>query len=308
MVLRKIAHACAGMMVVLLAAEAFAACAGTILGRITDESGNPVAGATISITSPEDPSVKVSVATDADGRYSVPVPEIRLLFLIRAEKEGFTASQTSMKVSKGKEFTADMTLHPPIAPPPPKVEPGVQAYNDGVVLYQKGERDGAAKAFQQAVTLKPDLKPAWKVLAQMAFERKDYANALTDARKVVELDPKDTELLQILMVASRETNDPAAADYRKRYYDANADSPDVNYNFGVEAYNAKDYTGASAYFSKATQIKPDLAVAYFWLGMTQYNMKNFGTAKASFQKYLQLDPNGSQAAAAKQMIAVLSAQ
>src|SRR5882724_2399539 len=93
-----------------------------------------------------------------------------------------------------KDTHIDMTLHPPIvppAPPPPKVDPGIAAYNEGVDLIQKGDKAGAEKKFVAAVAAKPDLAAAWRVLCQLAYERKDYAKTLASGRKLLELDPKD---------------------------------------------------------------------------------------------------------------------
>jgi tetratricopeptide (TPR) repeat protein len=202
-----------------------------------------------------------------------------------------------------------MTLHPPIvppAPPAPKVDPGITAYNEGVDLIQKGDKAGAEKKFEAAVAAKPDLGSAWKVLSQLAYERKDYAKALASGRKVLELDAKDKDLYGILMDSAQKSGDEKRAlEYKQRFVEANADNPEVNYNAGVESYNASDYAAAVAAFNRAISLKPDMALAHFWLGMSNYNLKKFSSARSNYQKYLQLAPNGDQAQTAKEMLAAL---
>jgi len=194
-------------------------------------------------------------------------------------------------------------------PPPPKVDPGVAAYNEGVELIQKGDKDGAEKKFDEAVAAKPDLAQAWKVISQLAYERKDYAKALSSGRKLLELDAKDGDLYGILMDSASKTGDNAAAlDYKKKFVAANADNPEVNYNAGVESYTAGDYNGATASFAKAVQLKPDMANAYFWMGMSEYNQKSYGASRRDFQKYLELAPQGDQADNAKKMLEALPAK
>ena len=289
----------------LLAAE------GNLAGVVRDESGNPVAGAKVVITSSNSKDLNVPLTTDDAGAFSTTIPNTRWAYVIRVEHEGFSASQ--LEILKVPATPVSVTLRAPfgvpVPPPPPKVDPAIAAYNDGVELIQKGDRAGAEKKFDEAVAGKPDLAAAWKVISQLAYERKDYAKALSAGRKLLELDPKDKDLYGILMDSAQKSGDTAAAaDFKKKFVEANLDNPEVNFNAGAESYTAGDYAAAAASFSKAVELKPDMANAYFWLGMANYNLKKFNAARGNYQKYLELAPQGDQVDNAKKMLEALPAK
>lgn len=309
MSLRRMTTVFVSAALLLAAAVAFAATAGSISGVVANEDGNGIAGVTVTVTAAQDSHFKLVLTTDAAGHYAGQVEDTKYTYLIHAEKEGFSPSQTQVQAFSKNTAQADLTLHPPLpgsTPPPPKVPPGILAYNDGVALLQKGDKGAAYARFQEAVKDKPDLVQAWKVMSQIDYENKNYGAALTEGKKALDLDPKNTDLYGILMDSAQKTGDTADYNhYQQLYYQANANDPDVNYNAGVAAYTAKDYNGASGYFNKAIGLKPDMANAYFWLAMSQYNLKNYGDCRTNLRKYLKLDPNGAQAATSRQLLASL---
>jgi TolA-binding protein len=311
MFLRKVGLALlGGGAIVLFSAALFAAGPGRLAGSVVDEGGQPVPGAAVTITTPKFPSLKIELVTDGRGHFETPIDNTTPEYILQAQKAGFAPTQTEFKVPSGGTWNASVTLHPPINPPPtvPKVDPAITAYNDGVELLQRGDKAGAEKKFQEAVAAKPDLASAWKVLAEIAYERKDYAKALAYGKKCLDADPTQKDLYGLMMESAEKTGDASTSEYKKKYREANADKPEVNYNAGVESYNANDYSGAAAYFSKALQLKPDLASAYFWLAMCEYNQKKFTQSKADLEKYLQLAPQGDQAATAREMLSSLQAK
>jgi len=300
-----LAAAMALVSVPLLAADS------NLTGVVRDEKGNPVAGAKVVVTSPRAKDLNAELTTDESGAFSTAVPNARFSYVIRVEHEGFSPSQIEAPTVTNAPIS--ITLRPPFGvpppPPPPKIDPAIAAYNEGVEILQKGDRPGAEKKFDEAVAGKPDLAAAWKVISQLAYERKDYAKALSAGRKFVELDAKDKDLYGILMDSAQKSGDTAgAADYKKKFVEANADNPEVNFNAGAESYTAGDYAGAAASFSKAAELKPDMANAYFWLGMANYNLKKYGQARGNYQKYLELAPQGDQADNAKKMLEALPAK
>jgi tetratricopeptide (TPR) repeat protein len=253
----------------------------------------------------------IPLTTDESGAFATAIPNTRWAYRIRVEREGFSASQVEiLSVTVAPlSITLRAPFGVPVPPPPPKVDPGIAAYNDGVEMIQKGDRAGAEKKFDEAVAAKPDLAAAWKVLSQLAYERKDYPKALSAGRKLLELDSKDKDLYGILMDSAQKSGDAAAAaDYKKRFVEANLDNPEVNFNAGAESYTAGDYAAAAASFSKAVELKPDMANAYFWLGMANYNLKKLNAARGNYQKYLELAPQGDQADNAKKMLEALPAK
>ena len=297
-----------GVAAAVLSTALYAA-EGRLAGTVSDEGGQPLEGAAVTVTTQSLASLKLDLTSDAQGHFSSAVPNTSWTYDLRIEKAGFGPTITQGKATASGSPELKVTLHAPLTPPPPRVDPGVLAYNEGVDLMQKGDKAGAEKKFLEAVAAKPDLASAWKVLSELAYEQKDYARALADGRKALESDPAQKDLYGILMDSAEKTGDSAAAaDYRKKYREANADKPEVNYNAGVESYTAGDYAAASGFFAKTIELKPDMASAHFWLGMSQYNLKKYAQSRASLQKYLELAPEGDQAASAREMLAAIPAK
>jgi TolA-binding protein len=288
----------------LLPAAAMAA-EGRISGSVQDESGNPVAGARVTVTSRASSTFSMDATTDERGRFEVAVPNASGTYLLRVEREGLMPSLVEA-TGGGNGSNVTVTLHPPATPPPRKADPAISAYNDGVELLQKGDRDGAEKKFLAAIAARPDMSVALRILSQIAYDKKDYPHALEYGRKALAADPESKDLYGILMdAASRAGDAVAAADYKKKYVEANAANPDVVYNAAVESYTAKDYATAAEGFGRALELKPSLGEAAFWLAMSEYNLKKLNSSRTHFQKYLELAPQGPNAGNAKDMLAAL---
>ena len=103
--------------------------------------------------------------------------------------------------------------------------------------------------------------------------------------------------------AAEQSGDKAkAAEWGAKFAEANPDTPEMLYNKGVEAYNAKKIKDAEALLVKAVEAKPDFALAHFWLGMASFNLNKKSAAREHLAKYLELDPDGAEAATAKEIL------
>ncbi len=57
-------------------------------------------------------------------------------------------------------------------------------------LYTRGERDSAKKMLIDVTKQVPDYMPAWRLLAQLAANEKDYKTALANLENVFSRDPR----------------------------------------------------------------------------------------------------------------------
>ncbi|MGH9318216.1 MAG: tetratricopeptide repeat protein, partial [Thermoanaerobaculia bacterium] len=180
------------------------------------------------------------------------------------------------------------------------------AYNAGVDLLHSGNRDAAVAKFQEAVGKSPDLLQAWQALTMIAFEEKDWLKVLEYGQKATDLDPSMDSLYAMMGDAAEKTGDKkAATEWRKKYEEANPDSPQTLYRRGIEAYNKGKMKDAEAALARAVEVKPDYALAHYYLGLAALNQKKNSVAKEHLKKYLELDPNGSEAATAKEWLTAL---
>jgi tetratricopeptide (TPR) repeat protein len=284
-------------------------------GTVTDSTGAPIDGASVTITTPNMTSFKLNLKADAKGHYSTIIQDCTLPYHVRFEKEGYAPQEGDKKIPIGEQATLDMKLPKTselqakaqaAAPKASPNEEAVLAFNAGVEALQGGDKATAETKFQEAVKKNPDLPNGWQVLTQLAYEKKDWPHVLEYGQKATDLDPSMTNVYGMMSEAAKQTGDKkAAAEWTARYAEANPDSPEILFNKGVEAYNKGKMKDAEAALTKAVEAKPDFANAVFWLGMSEFNQNKKSEAKTHLQKYLELDPNGKEAATAKEILPLL---
>jgi tetratricopeptide (TPR) repeat protein len=310
----------ASLAVLLLAIPVHAGTQGRVAGKVLDSAGKPVEGVTVTVTTPSIRSFKISVATRKDGSYGFIVNDATMLYDLMFEKEGFVG----VNVSKQKFSTVEVTSLPNqlmLKPSEAAARPGAGtaapaplssselaagAYNSAIDLLNAGDKAGAEAKLLEAVGKNPDLPQAWQALAIVAHEKKDWAKALEYGQKAIDLDPSNTNLYGLMTDSAEKSGDKkAAAEWKKKYDEANPDSPEILYNKGVEAYNKGKMKDAEAALSRAVEVKPEMAMGHFLLGMVSFNLNKKAAAKEHLEKYLELDPNGKEAGTAKELLPLL---
>lgn len=313
--MKKTIRFLAALAILLLAIPAHAGTQGRVTGKVLDSAGAPVEGAVVTVTTPAIRNLKVTVTTKKDGSYGFIVNDATILYELKFEKEG----HQGVIVSKQKFSTVDITTVPTqvllktseaqvgkggAAPAAPSSsEQAAIAFNAAVDLLNAGDKAGAEAKLQEAIAKSPDLPQAWQALAAMAHDKKDWAKTLEYGQKAIDLDPSNTKLYGMMTDAAEKSGDKkAAAEWRKKYDEANPDSPEILYNKGVDAYNKGKMKDAEAALSKAVEAKPDMAMGHFLLGMVSFNLNKKAAAKEHLEKYLELEPDGKEAATAKEIL------
>ena len=99
------------------------AAAGTIFGRVTDQQGKPVAGATVGIYSPFNKRLQPSATTESDGSYRIEFSITDAEFWFAAPLAGIVARASGRAMVYRQEFVdefsptvnVDFTLKPGVA-------------------------------------------------------------------------------------------------------------------------------------------------------------------------------------------------
>lgn len=65
----------------------------------------------------------------------------------------------------------------------------------------------------------------------------------------------------------------------------------LNFDSGVEDFQKKEYQEAINDYTKAIEINPDYADAYFYRGCAKHKLKNYRGALADFSRAIQINPN-----------------
>jgi tetratricopeptide (TPR) repeat protein len=285
-----------------------------VKGVVIDSAGNPVEGVEITITSPALGTVHHTTKTGAKGDYGALLADCTIPYRFKYSREGFVPQELEKKIAVGDTGVIDMRLQKmeearakaQAAAPMSPNDKAVVSYNAGVDALKAGNSEEALAKFQDAVAKNPDLLPGWQALAQIAYQKKDWKNAVEYGQKATDLDPDQPQMYAMLADASRQMGDTKAAEeWTKRYAEANPDSPEILYNKGIEAYNKGKMKEAETSLAKAIEAKPDFALAHFWLGMAAFNQNNKTLAKTQLEKYLELDPKGEEAGTAKEILPLL---
>jgi tetratricopeptide (TPR) repeat protein len=292
-----------------------------INGTVTDQSGTPIEGAAITVTTPSLTNFKLTFKSDKSGKWGTILNDATLPYHVKIEKEGFAPYEVDEKIAIGDNFFLQSKLQPSGAPAAPAAaakgpapvaapsgnEQAVQAFNSGVESLNAGDKAAAEKNFLEATKKNPDLPNAWQALTQLAYEKKDWAKTLEYGKKATDLDPSMANLYGMMAEAGKQSGDAkAAADYGAKFREAN---PEANagelYNQGVAAYNKGKMKEAEASLTKAVEAKPDWADAHYLLGMAAFNQNKKDLAKEHLSKYLELAPTGKEAGTVKEILPLL---
>lgn len=133
-----------------------------------------------------------------------------------------------------------------------------QLYQRGVECYNKGDLNGAAKFYNQALGVSSDYAAPWTGLGQICNDQKQYARAIECFQKAISI------------------------------YSEFA----VPYNGLAYAYNySKDFNKAIEYGNKAVQLDPNYAAAWNNIGLAYNNLGNFSQAVENYNKAIRISPN-----------------
>lgn len=283
-----------------------------IEGRVTDLGGNPIAGATVTITTPEVSTFRKVITTDKNGEFQTLILDATRGYQFQVEAGGFEPQARPFKVGVGStdnffefqlqtesqaaEFRGGRQLE----------EPGYKELDEAKQLLAAGDAEAARAKFAEAVTAKPDLVEAHARLAELVYDAGDMEGALAAARGCLEVNPELIQCLAIAVNASGELGDAAArTEYLARYQKLNPDDPTILFNEAVVFLNNLDDEGARPLLEKCLDADPDFPECNFEYGMLLLRSGDMEGAKARLIKYLEVAPDGPLASTAEETIKYL---
>jgi len=273
-----------------------------IKGKVVDPNGKGLANAVITITSNEMPDFHKVVKTKEDGSYAVLILDATRHYVFHVEAPGHLAYEQAIKVEAGStdnvfDFTLKTQAQAMEAEKAKLLsQPGYKEMEEGRVLLDKGDRAAARAKFREAVAAKDDLVGAWVALSELAFDAKDFKEALTDAEKCLALDDEQLRCLAVAANASRELGNKAkSAEYMKRYQSLNPDDPASIFNEAAVYLNKMDDEHAKPLLEKCLKADPDFPSCLYEYGMLLLRSGDMPGAKKTLQHYLQVAPDGPNA-------------
>jgi tetratricopeptide (TPR) repeat protein len=286
----------------LVATAAFARTQAFIKGNVVDADGKPVANAVITITSSDMPDFNKVVNVKEDGSYAVLILDATRHYLFHVEAPGRIAVEQHIKVEAGStdnvfDFKLKTQAQVMEAEKTKLLsQPGYKEMEEGRALLDKGDRAAARAKFREAVAAKDNLVSAWVALSELAFDAKDFKEALTDAEKCLSLDDEQIRCLAVAANASKEIGDKAKnAEYMKRYQSLNPDDPATVFNEAATYLNKMDDEHAKPLLEKCLKADPDFPSCLYEYGMLLLRSGDMAGAKEKLQHYLKVAPDGPNA-------------
>lgn len=279
-----------------------------IMGKVTDGKGAPLAGVTVTITTPAVTNFKLVLTTDKDGDWATILNDSTVRYRYEFKKEGYITVAQEKKVPIGTTEQLDIQLlnqEQAIEKGIVKqvVDPFTAAFNAAVDAFQANDYEAAIAKATEATTIAPDKAAGFDLGAKIATQNKDWDKVIAFGEKALELDSENPPMYGILANAYRAKGDKVkAAEYDKKFAAANPDQPEILYNQAVELYNKGKFKESEPLLKKALEAKPDFADAHFLVGMCYVNMNKVGAMKTHLNEYLKLDPKGKDAGTAKEML------
>jgi len=296
----------------LLPSLLFAQAQGRIKATVIDTAGKPVPKAAVTITSPELTNYKKQVTADKDGEFSVLFVDGTKRYTFHIEAAGYQPTEATHKPPiAGETLTVEFRMKS-ISEAQAEQEqrtlelPGYKELGEAQQLLEQGKREEARAKLRAAAVAKPDLHIAFLELARLAYEDKQWGEALANAEKCLAVKAGDTPCLAIALNSAKEAGNTEAYDrYYAAYKLANPGDPGMLFNEAAGYLNKGDDAAAKPLLEKILESDPEYPDALFQLGMVYLRAGDSAKAKELLQKFLTVAPDHRDASAATEMMKYL---
>jgi tetratricopeptide (TPR) repeat protein len=313
----------AGALVAPLAAQDWAG-RGRIQGLVTDEAGQPVAGATVRLKKAGRDDGPDPLKTNERGRWSY-LGLSTGTWEVEIEADGFAISEGSFPVS---EFGANEPIrvqmqkastvaaaaaaeNPAAAESAARTAEATQRLGEAGRLIEGGKVEEGRKLLYEALPLLDASQQAtvYLQIARTHYQDGDAAKAIQVLEQGLAIVPNHVDSLRLISsLLVSEKRQAEAEPYIARLPAGQKIDPNALLNLGIEKFNANDLAGALEQFDQVVASYAELADAYYYRGLVHMGMGDNGKAIADFAKVLELAPDHANAGEAQQFLDYLKSQ
>jgi tetratricopeptide (TPR) repeat protein len=297
------------LCVIALAAitnNAAAQAGGRISGKVEDQAGKPIEGVQVTAISPSLESFKTEKTTNKKGKFVLAFADSTASYVIELKKQGYQTIVAPINPVPGQTRMVEYVLLPAEGNEQAADERAamtgasraVLVYNEGVEAQRAGDLELAAKKYNEAAGMNPDLAAPHASLAAIAHLQGDYPGAAAEAEKALIIDPNDARAMQIRFDAYRLAGDKEKAkeaEQALRELGGLSETAARIFNEGADAYNAGDMTTAISKFQQAADLDPSLVQARMVLAKFYFSEGNLSEALARAEEVVALEPDNGDA-------------
>ena len=299
------------------AMPAMAQSTGMVKGVVTDDKGQPVEDAKVTIEMTGGTGRRFETKTNKKGEY-IQIGLNSGAYKVSAEKDklGSAPANVNVRVNSAQETNLVLGVASAAASKEAlaKTAELKKVFDEGVALSGAGNHDQAIEKFTAAAALSPSCYDCYNNIGYSYSQKKEWDKAETAYKKSTELKADDAAALNGLATvynAQRKFDLAAEASAKASQLagvigaaGGSAGNADALYNQGVILFNGGKAAEAKPIFESAVAANPNHAEAHYMLGMS---LVGTDPAKAvpEFESYLKLAPTGPNAAMAKQFVDAL---
>ena len=286
---------------VVLAVSAPAAAQSVIRGKVIDQAGKPIEGATVTIEATES-NRKAEVKTNRNGEFmQIGLPSGN--YNVTAVKDNLKAVLPA-RISQGMPVELAFQLGPTSGLTPEQIKQQAAMAGlaqEAIEAMRAGRDDEAIAKFNEIVAKVPTCSDCFYNLGVAYSKKMQYAEAEAAFQKTIELAPGNGDAytgLANLYNAQKKFDLAASASAKAAELTSagGGGGAEASYNQGVIMWNAGKYAEARDQFEAAVKADPAMAMAHYQLGMANLNLGQIPQARAAFEGYLKADPTGPKAA------------
>jgi tetratricopeptide (TPR) repeat protein len=289
--MKRITLAALTLALCLAAAEARAQRA-IAQGKVVDEHGQAVAGASVSFEFRGGMELKYEAKTDKKGRYTQIVEPGR--YRVGARKDGYQGVFLEFQVNGGPP-----TVLPEMQLTSEETAIAAAIESDAVLgplkkameLTQAGKLDEAEAAYKQVLARDPSVVEAHYNLGSIYLGRKDLAAAEVEFQKVVELQPQSDQGYAALSRVYEQKGDAARAiEVMVAGVARRPDDPAMLYDLGILYFNARRTEESEAAFRKVETLDAGNVRVQYLLATLALNRGDVPEAVRRLESYLAKAP------------------
>jgi tetratricopeptide (TPR) repeat protein len=163
-----------------------------------------------------------------------------------------------------------------------------------VIFLQRQDVQSACRHIALSLAERPHHVMSLLIAGRAARMAGDVTAALRHFELAASLAPDSAEPAFLVGSTLLDLGHPSAANVLRRLVDLHPRHGDGWCTLGLALKKDRDLKGALDAFTRAIEISPDIAKAYFYRGAISHELEKFEDATAAFQRAQELDPGATE--------------
>ena len=286
---------------------------GRISGIVTDQEGNPLPGAQVTVENLRYKTVLKNIS-DKNGKWGVSgIASGRYFIIVKLEGYREEKCELTISFSVKRAHKLDVTLKKeekvPVIPSGKSGKKGKELaalLEAGINLYNQEKYDEAIAKFEEFAGKNPSTYQVYINIGNSYREKEEFDKAIQAYQKFLEKLEEfkgtiegDEDAARVLATIGeihlKQDKLDEATDYFRQAIETSPTDAILAYNVGEISFKKGKTDLAIEYLKIATEIKEDWPDPYLKLGYAYLNKGDFKLAVESFKTFLKLAPDDPQA-------------